>query len=442
VRFIAVTDNYDSLTSSASEDGLIVPLKNLINESYAKDISRKICTSIENKYKQGIYAASSVAYGYIRDPENPHGMLVNEDLRAVVVRIFRQFTDGASLYRIAAELNEEGIPAPAFYRIKKEAAHMGKLADLWNPDSVRKILVNPVYTGDIQLAKTQQCYYKGITKPVKRADGYYVKDHHEAIVDHETFDMANARIQKSREDYLTSRGKYGELQNRKEDYLQGILFCGHCGRRMNMYRKTKKLANGIGHYSSYVCRRSRAYGDADPNKNIKAENLEAMVMELIKVHIAVYVDARERLCVLNRKPQIVRERTELEHKIVELEARKAKVGDFIRNLYEDFSDGIFSEEEYLEMKSGYRAELESLDTDMEKLRMELDTYADCYGGEKQMQSSFEKYAGVEVLSRELVQTFLKKITCYSSECFEVEYNFADELEAMVVLAEQRGADSK
>jgi hypothetical protein len=118
------------------------------------------------------------------------------------------------------------------------------------------------------------------------------------------------------------------------------------------------------------------------------------------------------------------------------------VGDFIRNLYEDFSDGIFSEEEYLEMKSGYRAELESLDTDMEKLRIELDTYADCYGGKKQMQSSFEKYAGVEVLSRELVQTFLKKITCYSSERFEVEYNFADELEAMVVLAEQRGADSK
>jgi DNA invertase Pin-like site-specific DNA recombinase len=440
VRFIAVTDNYDSLTSSASEDGLVVPLKNLINEAYAKDVSKKICTTFENMFKQGIFLATTAAYGYRKDPDDPHNVLVDEDVCDVVVRIFKDYTGGKSLAQIARELNAEGVLAPSVYWQEKDVIHIDKFHNLWEGKQVRRILENPIYTGDVQIAKTQKCYYKGITSVTRRENGYYVAGHHEAIVDHDIYDRAQERLQKKRREYQAARGKYDGIQNQKEDMLQGVLVCGHCGNLMNMYRKTIKLVNGVGHYSTYVCRRSATYGDVDPAKNVKAEKLETMVLELIKAHIAVYVDAKDRLRMLNRTEKSVGERAELEKEFAGLEERRTKVCDFIRNLYEDFADGILTEEEYLEMKAGYVSEQEKLDADMEKRKSQMDTFDDGYGGEKQMADAFAKYLGADALSRDMVQTFIKKITCYSKDRFEVEYNFADELAALIELADKRGVD--
>jgi hypothetical protein len=99
-----------------------------------------------------------------------------------------------------------------------------------------------------------------------------------------------------------------------------------------------------------------------------------------------------------------------------------------------------TEEEYLEMKAGYLSEQEKLDADMEKLKSQMDTFDDGYGGEKQMADAFAKYLGADALSRDMVQTFIKKITCYSKDRFEAEYNFADELAALIELADKRGVD--
>ena len=300
VRFIAVTDGYDSLTSNSSEDGLVVPLKNLVNEAYAKDISKKICTSFENQFKQGIFFATTAAYGYKKDPDDSHMVLVDEDVRHVIERIFREYTSGASLARIARDLNADGVLAPSVYWQTKDVIHKDKYTNRWEGKQIRNILQNPVYTGDIQIAKTRKCYYKGITQSVNREDGYYVENHHEAIIDHETFDKAQELIAAKKKEYFATRGKYDDCRNSREDMLQGLLYCGHCGNKMNLYRRMVRLVNGVGHYSTYVCRRSANYGEADPAKNIKADDMEALVLELIQKHIAVYVDAKDRLGVLNR----------------------------------------------------------------------------------------------------------------------------------------------
>ena len=216
--------------------------------------------------------------------------------------------------------------------------------------------------------------------------------------------------------------------------LQGILYCAHCGNKMNLYRKTVKLVGGVGHYSTYVCRRSATYGDADPKKNIKAEKMEAFVLELIKTHIAVYVESKERLKALNRMPKAVSEKSELDKRLVELQSRYDKVADFIKNLYEDFADGVFSEDEYLEMKAGYVAEQEALSEEIVSARMKASTYETSYSGSTDMQEAFSKYLGVSELSRELVLTFIKKITCYDNDRFEVKYTFTDELAKLMFSA--------
>ncbi len=439
VRFIAVTDNYDSLTSEPTEDGLIVPLKNLINEAYAKDISKKICTSFENMYKQGIFLATTAAYGYKKAPDDPHMVLVDEDVREVVVRIFHEYTSGVSLAQIARGLNEDGILAPSVYWQEKDVIHKKKYNNKWEGKQVRNILQNPIYTGDVQIAKYQQCYYKGIVSQVRRDSGYYVENHHEAIVGHKVFEKAQEMLQAKKKEYFSSRGRYDDCKNQKEDFLQGILYCGHCGNKMNMYRRTVRLKSGVGHYSTYVCRRSAAYGEADPNKNIKAEKMESMVLELIKQHIAVYLDSKDRLELLNQKPMAMKKKAVLNITLMELQARKDKVSSFIKNLYEDFADGVFSEEEYLEMKAGYVAELESLATEEDAVRADYDSYGN-NGINAEVSGTFSKYVGTEELSRDMVVTFIRKIICYGNDRFEVQYTFADELAVLQDLIEKRGRE--
>lgn len=440
VRFIAVTDNYDSLTSNPTEDGLVVPLKNLINEAYAKDISKKIYTSFENQFRQGVFFATTAAYGYKKDPDDPHMVLVDEDVRDIVIRIFTEYVGGKSMAQIARDLNMDEIPAPSVYWQQKDVIHVDKYTNLWDGKQIRNILQNPIYTGDVRIGKTHKCYFKGITR-AKERDGYYVENHHEAIIDHETFDRAQELRNAKRKEYFSVQGKNDEIRNRKPDFLQGYLYCGHCGNKMNMYRKTMKLVNGVGHYSTYVCRRSATYGPDDPPKNVKAEDLEEIVLKLIQTHIAVYVDTRDRLRALNRNPVAKGKKAELESRLSEQEKRKNKVNELIRNTYEDFSDGIISEDEYLEMKSAYVEEVETLLADMAEINGVIETYSTTYAGGEAAEEAFSKYIGVEKLSRELVETFISKITCYSKERFEVAYTFSDELQELMDLADQRGADA-
>lgn len=433
VRFIAVTDGYDSLTSGAAEDGLVVPLKNLINEAYAKDISKKICSTFEGMFGKGVYPATKVAYGYRKDPEDSHGLVVDEDVRDVVVRIFRERLEGKSLARIAKGLNADCIMAPGVYRqgtgVVDGQGHM----NLWEGKQVRRILENVVYTGDVEMSKTYRAYYRGITRPVPRDKGerFYVEGHHEAIIDHWVFDRVQELMAKAKADYEATRQNIGGERNRREDKLQGLLFCGHCGNKMNMYRRTVKLKEGYGHYSTYVCRRTSSYGEADPPKNIKAEAMEGIVMELLKAHIAVYVDAKERMRMLNRKPEAVEKRSALEKELSGKEGRREKIGGFLRALYADFADGVFSEEEYMDMKGGYISELEVLDGEIAGLRAEMDGLAPNYAGDEEMAAAFGKYLGVEELTRKMAQTFIRKIVCYGSDRFEVEYAFAEELAELV-----------
>ena len=438
VRFIAVTDGYDSLTSGTAEDGLVVPLKNLINEAYAKDISKKICSTFDGLFEKGVYLATTAAYGYRKDLEDSHSLLVDENVRDVVVRIFKERLAGKSLAQIARGLNADGIMAPSVYWQSIGVIHKEKYRNLWEGKQVRRILENVVYTGDVEISKTYRAYYRGITRAVSRDKGerFYVEGHHEAIIDHETFDRVQELMQETKAGYEAARQNLGGERNKREDKLQGLLYCGHCGNKMNLYRKTVKLVNGYGHYSTYVCRRAATYGEADPPKNVKAEAMERIVMELLKAHMAVYVDARERMRMLNQKPEAAEKRSALKKELSGKKARREKIGGFIQALYTDFADGVFSEEEYLEMKAGYVSELEALDGEMARLKEEMEGLALDYAGNGEMAAAFGKYLGAEELTKEMAQTFIRKIVCYGSDRFEVEYTFAGELAELV----EKGGD--
>lgn len=123
----------------------MVPLKNLINEAYAKDISKKICTSFEGQFEKGVYFATTAAYGYKKDPRDSHGLLVDENVRDVVVRMFRERLEGKSLAQIARGLNADGVMAPSVYWQSIGVIHKEKYANLWEGKQVRRIPLHSSY---------------------------------------------------------------------------------------------------------------------------------------------------------------------------------------------------------------------------------------------------------------------------------------------------------
>lgn len=442
VRFIAVTDNYDSLTAEPSEDGLIVPLKNLINEAYAKDISRKIRSSIDNMYRDGIMVASSIAYGYLKDPDGDHQIMIDEVAAPVVKRIFEEYIGGKGVTAIARELNDEGISSPGERRFETGARKKRKYEKtLWLGRVVGYIITNPIYTGDLEMGKRKNDLCKGIKgREQPKEERFIVHDHHEAIISREVFEKAQEIHDTRGKRAAEVRKKSPTQKNKRESVISGVLYCGDCKRKMNIRRHTYRLKDGPTVYNSYICPRSASYGDEDPWKSINVDEAEDNVAELIRHHIKIFMDAVDKMRQINRKPQANDKRKEFLKRSDALEARKQKVMDILQSLYSDYSDGVFTEEEYKSVKKSYIEELSCIESEIDAVRSQEETWLAGYEGDPVMSSTFNKFMGFEKLTSEIVRAFISRIYCYADGRMEVHYSLGDELTAFLRLVEGRGLE--
>ena len=440
VRFIAVTDGYDSLRASASEDGFVVPLKNLINEAYAKDISKKISSTYESMYKAGLYPCCTVPYGYLKDPDDKRNMLVDENVRDVVVRIFNERLSGVSMCQIARNLNEDGILAPSPYWQSIGVLKTTKFSNVkWEMKAIRRLLMNPIYIGDVEMRKTRSALYKGIRKetPTAKEERIYVENHHEAIIDRDTFNKVQELLREQKAEYDAAHGVFGDKKNQKENLFKGLIFCADCGHAMGLYRKTVKLPSGYFYYNTYTCNRAGTYLDDDPHKNVKAEDLEAMVLELIRTHIRTYLDASMALDKVNKSSAARKSMKALEKEQKKLMERKEHIAGVSANLYGDYADGLFSESEYLEMKKEYLNEITGIDKRLEEINDELATYHAGYGEETDLGKACRKYEGVASLTGDMVRCFITKVVCSASDRFDVHYRFENDYKLISELVDKR-----
>ncbi len=438
VRFIAATDAYDSLTSRASDDGLTVPLKNLINEAYAKDISRKVASVFENKFKEGIYTACMVPFGYERVEFDSSTIVVDKTARPTVERIFNEYSGGKSLVSIAKELNAEGIPSPTQHFIETGARKSLTNSDSrWMVKTLRQILQNPIYTGDVEMGRERRMMYKGIkVRKMDKDDRYYVKNHHEAIVCREIFEAAQRRLKETKDLYRQRNESLSEGKNNREALLKGVLYCGDCRHPMYMRRRTRKIKSGYGHYSYYACSRSGIY-ENDPKKYWNADKAESTIADMIRIHIALFTEAADRMRLINKRRATVEQRETFEKSIRDLNKRKSKINDVIHELYLNFADDVFSEEEYLEVKKSYMDELEEVERKLKKANNDLREYKQAFSGDSMMAEAFQQYEGFECLTADIVKTFIKRIFYYSNDRIEVEFTFQDQLQEFLELVKKR-----
>lgn len=231
VRFLAINDQYDSEDENNGTGQIALPLKNLMNEAYALDISRKVRAQQHQAMRAGEFIGSRPPYGYRKDPANCHRLLVNTDTAPVVRQIFRWAADGVALNAIVKKLNEASVPTPSHYLASIGLISNNKImgSGKWQTRTVGKILADEVYVGDMVQGKTRSVKRKQV--PTDPADWIVIRDTHEPLVSRELFQKAqNVRAQAAQKYAKTEKLSFSP------NIFKGRIFCGHCGKSLHRQR--------------------------------------------------------------------------------------------------------------------------------------------------------------------------------------------------------------
>lgn len=280
IRFVSVNDCFDTLHTDGAA-GMMVSLKNLINDVYAKDISRKIIGSFRTKQQKGEYIGLVAPYGYLKSPEDKHRFIVDEVTAPVVRDIFRMFLEGHGTDYIARELDARGIDSPRRYRCSIGVTKSERyLKSRWGRSAVNTILTNRAYLGHMVQGKVKQELCNHIKKQYVPEDEWIVVENtHEAIVDEATFRKVQKEIERRRNFQRERRERCQASSYKEENYLKGYMRCGCCG---GAYNLAQLLRNGK-MSRNYYCANYQGLRDAvcTHKLRIPKEQVERSVFDAI-----------------------------------------------------------------------------------------------------------------------------------------------------------------
>lgn len=439
VRFISITDGYDSNSPDVTDESLIIPLKNIINEGYAKDISQKITTSFETRKKQGQFMGKYPVYGYLKDPENKNHLIVNPETCGIVKRIFQMRDSGMALGAIASQLNEEGIPSPARYLwlkgLSKEERHKDSY---WDRTNVKRLLTNKMYLGMLVYGKERTSFAKGIKRQsVPESEWKYVPNAHEAIIDQELFDSVQRKLEGAKQNFLNMTGINEDYQ--PENLFRGRIHCSDCGRAMKMTKfVTTRKDGSTDRYAVYeCCRRKQLYDLSCPQRSIRKSIIDKTVEEAIRFHIRTFLDTEQVIAKLNRSPKGRAAASNIQNHIREKQRRITKIERLSTGIYEDYREGILDEEEYLAIRRQYGAEKEELLKEVDALMLAETEHEADYHSTGSLADIVRKYAEFQELSREIVEAFITDIQVHTDSHLAITFAFEDEFQRLIDMAEQR-----
>ena len=284
VRFISVNDNYDSFSDHNDADQIIIPFKNLINDAYCRDISMKIRSQLDVKRKSGKFIGPWAGYGYLKDPDDKHHLIIDEKAADIVKMIFDMKLDGYSPGRIAAKLNELGVLTPLQYKrsigLNCNAGYWKGEEHVWVAATVLRILSNELYIGNMVQGKNRKINYKiKYCQPVEEKEWIRVKNTHEPIVTKAVFDRVQELLQ---EDTRTSPNR--ETVN----LLGGLVRCGDCGQNMVLTNRRKNDRK----YNYYICSTAKTSKDCSLHM-INADKLEQIVLSAVQNQMRMLIDAEQ-----------------------------------------------------------------------------------------------------------------------------------------------------
>ena len=417
VRFIAVNDHYDSLRGDGQGDEILVPFKNLINDAYCRDISVKIRSHLEVKRRNGEFIGAFAPYGYQKDGEDRHRLVVDAYAAGVVRDIFRMKLHGMSQDAIAGKLNRDGILSPMEYKnsrgINFRTAFRVKAASGWSPVAVRRILENEVYIGNLVQGRQSTPNHK-VKKSIRKDKGDWVRveKNHEPVVSERDFAVVQKLLGMDTRTAPDREGVY---------LLSGIAVCGDCG--APMVRKVSSV-NGK-RYCYYICSGHKAGGSCGPHR-IPVQALEDAVFVLLKRHIGCILDLERVLEYAGTVPFRDLDVRKLEERREKLLGEAERCRELRMMLYEDMKDGVITKEDYVELHAAYEARGKEAQEAAGKAEREIRAVLEGEEDKYRWISYFKEYRDIGELTRNVVVALISEVRVYDRENIEVVFDFADQ----------------
>ena len=427
VRFIAINDHYDTLHSNVESDELVIPFKNLVNEAFCRDISVKTRSQLEIKRQRGDFIGSFAVFGYRKDPEDHHRLLVDDYAAGVVRDIFKWKLEGISAEDIADRLNGTGVLTPMDYKrsqgMRYSTTFRVKQESVWSAGMVLRILKNPVYIGVLEQGRVTTPSYK-VKRLVKkpREEWAVVENCHEPIIDRYDFDSVQKVLT------LDTRTSVG---GKAVEVFSGMVYCGECG--SSMIRKTVPTRNK--RYVYYICAAHKNEKTCSAH-SMRVETLDDIVLTALKKHIQDVIDLSDLLDMTDtaqlQQASVKKLQARLEKKQDEIE----RCQTLLRSLYENLYDGIIDQNDYENLKKTYTRRRAEAEEQAEAIQAEIDKEINSFSQDRKWMNQFRKYQNITALDRTIVVSLIEHILIYREHRVEIVYRWYNEFQQCMDLLTQ------
>ena len=426
VRFIAV---YDQVDSETNPDDDITPFKNILNEMYAKDCSKKIKAVMKAKGNAGKHLATHPPLGYKKDPNDKEKWVIDERGAETVREIFSLCMNGYGPTQIARILTERKIDTPVVYFHKHGLPTPAKLredSEIWDQKSVARILENVEYTGCTVNFKTYKKSYKS-KKRIKlpQEDWLIFENTQEVIIDRQTFDS----VQKIRQ-CKRRPSRMGEMSS-----LSGMVYCADCGKRMYLCRCTTMKQAEYFNCSTYRKKKKNLC----TSHQITVKAVETLLLDDLKRTLRFAQSQKEEFLRMLEENSEVKTKQEIKENLRELSAAEERIkalDKIIQSLYEDKVAGKLSEERYLKLSDTYETEQADLTEKAQMLKAEIEKDKKEKDEILDFLCLVEKYSSIEELTPEIIRSFVDRIIVHEKrkenghyrQEVEIVYNFIGAVE--------------
>lgn len=406
IRFIAVGENIDTINGT---DNILMPITNVINSLYARDCSRKTKAAHRSRAQAGMYLGGHAPFGYIKDPDDRHRLLVDPAAATVVRDLFKMFGEGVGYVRMTKILRERNILNPQAYFNQNnpdfyQSDYWRKQFD-WHATSIRTILNNPVYLGKIVFGRTQnKGFYQKKRIPVDEENWIIVEGAHEAIITQKTWDLVHKLMENRRRESTK-----GEIQ-----MFAGLVKCSNCGSSLNASYNAKKQK-----YTGFSCWVYKNYGkERCTSHAIGWQTMCALVLENIRFNAGiaarqgkVYLDMLTEMKETKRQEEVNRIKKDLKS----VDKRLLQLDKILSKLYEDYALDKIDESRYNSMSSGYAQESSDLKQKQISLTIAIQKADEIYSNVRNFVKLIRHYTDVKELDTKILNELIDKIVVHEKE---------------------------
>ncbi len=426
VRFIALTDHFDSLTADYNETSLVVPVKNFVNDSYSRDISGKVRSHQKIKREKGEFIGSFTVFGYKKSEDNRNQLVPDDYAADIVKKIFAWKIEGYSNLAIAKRLDEMGILSPMEYKKlrgeKFQTSFVTEAKARWSSVAIKRILTNETYIGTLVQGKEEKVNYK-VKKSVRKPEDEWVRvpKAHEAIISNEDFEIVQDLLK------VDTRAVSGE---KKAHIYAGLLFCGDCmepmTRRINRYKGRETV--------SFICS-TQNNGGSCSRHTISEEDLNFLVLTGLRQQVALFLDKSRVLEKIEQMEIHFEEVAAFDKEIQKLHSEQDKYLNLRAALYEDLKKGIITEEDFKNFREIYEKRYREL---QKSISSQEETIKKLFRSGITAGINLERMKNVmqiTALDRTTLISFVKRILVYEDKRVYLELRYKELFSKMLMLAD-------